>query len=113
MLSVAGALTVLAVASLAPEPCPTTIQKYFFTIVSTLSGFNDSKNHPDQHWPIMRGNRCSTGTIQLENQDTSQAHGLAVTLYANSGVVAGTAQNGEVKFFANRTGGFKVTWTIP
>ena len=113
MLSVASILTVLAVASLAPEPCPATSQKYFFTIVSTLSGFNDSKNHPDQPWPIMRVNRCSTVTIRLENQDTSQAHGLAVALYANSGVVAGPSQNAEVNFVANRTGEFKVTCTIP
>jgi len=113
MLSVAGALTVLALASLAPEPCPTTIQKYFFTIVSTLNGFNDSKNHPDQPWPIMRVNRCSLVTIRLENQDASQAHGLAVALYANSGVVAGPGQNAEVNFVANRTGEFKVTCTIP
>src|SRR5947209_5755796 len=113
MLSVASVLTVLAVASLAPEPCPATSQKYFFTIVSTLNGFNDSKNHPDQPWPIMSVNRCSTVTIRLENQDTSQAHGLAVALYANSGVVAGPGQNAEVKFVANRTGEFKVTCTIP
>ena len=113
MLSVAGALTVLAVTTLAPEPCPTTIQKYSFTLVSTLNGFNDSKNHPDQPWPIMRVNRCSTVTIQLENQDTSQAHGLAVALYANNGVVAGPGQNAQVHFVANRTGEFKVTCTIP
>src|SRR3989449_4034286 len=93
MLSIAGALTVLAVASLAPEPCPTTIQKYFFTIVSTLNGFNDSKNHPDQPWPIMRVNRCSTVTIHLENQDTSQAHGLAVALYANSAAAPCAGRN--------------------
>src|SRR2546427_11105226 len=52
MLSVAGALTVLAVASLAPEPCPTTIQKYFFTNVLKLNGFNDRQNHPKPHSPI-------------------------------------------------------------
>ena len=113
MLSAASILTVLAVASLAPEPCPATSQKYSFTIVSTLNGFNDSKNHPDQPWPIMRVNRCSTVTIRLENQDTSQAHGLAVALYANNGVVAGPGQNAEVNFVANRTGEFKVTCTIP
>ena len=113
MLSIAGGLTVLALASLAPEPCPTTDQKYSFTIVSTLSGFNDSKDHPNQPWPIMRVSRCATVTIMLENQDTSQAHGLAVALYANSGVVAGPGQNAEVNFVASRTGEFKVTCTIP
>ena len=113
MLSVAGVLTVLAVATLSPEPCPTTEQKYSFTIVSTLSGFNNSKNHPSQPWPVMNVNRCSTVTIRLENQDASQAHGLAVALYANSGVVAGPGQNAEVSFVANRTGEFKMTCTIP
>jgi hypothetical protein len=113
MLAVAGALTVLAVATLAPEPCPATNQKYSFTIVSTLSGFNDSKDHPNQPWPIMRVSRCATVTITLENQDTSQAHGLAVALYANGGVVAGPNQPAAVNFVANRTGAFKVTCTIP
>ena len=113
MLAVAGALTVLAVATLAPEPCPATDQKYSFTIVSTLSGFNDSKDHSNQPWPIMRVSRCATVTIMLENQDTSQAHGLAVALYANSGVVAGPNQSAEVNFVANRIGEFKVTCTIP
>src|SRR3989475_13043863 len=52
MLSVAGALTVLAVGRIVPEPCPTTVQKYFFTNVLKLNGFNDRQNHPKPHSPI-------------------------------------------------------------
>src|SRR2546428_5447084 len=60
MLSVAGALTVLAVASLAPGPRPTTNPKNFFPIALTLNRFNESKNHPHQPWANMREKRCST-----------------------------------------------------
>src|SRR2546428_12038804 len=51
MLSVAGALTVLAGASLTPETPPSNIPKKFFTIVSTLHGFNQSKNQSNQTSP--------------------------------------------------------------
>src|SRR3989442_13358831 len=56
MLSVAGALTVLAGASLAPETLSPTIQENFFTIVSTLNCFHHSQNPPDPPWPTMRAN---------------------------------------------------------
>src|SRR6267143_156096 len=72
MLSVASILTVLAVASLAPKPCPATSQKYFFTIVSTLSGFNDSKNHPDQPWPIMAWSRDQARMLKSTSWQTEQ-----------------------------------------
>ena len=51
-------------------------------------------------------------TIRLVNQDTSQAHGLAVDLYANNGVIAGPGQTVQMTFLANRSGSYKIVCTI-
>ncbi|HZD12579.1 MAG TPA: hypothetical protein VE177_03560 [Candidatus Binatus sp.] len=81
-------------------------------MTATLNGFNDSRDHSGQSWPVARVPRCSMVTMRLVNQDTSQAHGLAVDLYANNGVIAGPGQAAQVTFRANRSGDYKIVCTI-
>ncbi len=103
--------TVFAVATLAPPPCTTGTLRTF-SLVSTLNGFNDSAAHPSQQWPVLTVSRCDTVKIHLVNEDSSQAHGLAVALYENGGVTAGPGQTVTINFQANRTGQFKVYCSI-
>ncbi len=107
------AATALAVESLSVQPCGTSGEAHVFTLVSTTNGYNDSVTHSGQQWPVLSVRRCDTVTVRLLNQDPSQPHGLAVALYANSGVFAGPGGKAQVNFQVNRTGEYKVYCTIP
>ena len=94
-----------------PAPCaniPGTTR--IFTVIADLDGYNGSKYQPAP-WPEIRANRCDTIIINLANHDT-QPHGLAVELYANSGVEASNGKTITLRFLATRAGEFKVFCTI-
>ena len=89
---------------------PTSVQ---FTIIMTSQGFNGSKSHVTDPWPVMNVKRCQRVTFHLENQDTVlQSHGFAITNYLDSGVEVRHGQTDDVTINANRSGSFLVYCNI-
>ena len=82
--------------------------RYFhFTIVISLSGYNDSQHHSGP-WPIMNVTVDSNVIIHILNNDTSQTHGFAITHYFDQGVTLQPGKACDLTFFASQTGTFPV-----
>jgi hypothetical protein len=78
-----------------------------FTIVASINGFNDSKDHQGQ-WPVMSVHRCDIVKVVIVNADT-QTHGFAVDYYAVRGTEIQGGQTLSVPaFLASRNGQFRV-----
>ena len=78
-----------------------------FTIVATINGFNDSKDHQGQ-WPVMIVNRCDMVKVTIINTDT-QTHGFAVSYYATRGTeIQGGQAISVPPFLASKIGQFRV-----
>lgn len=83
-----------------------------FTIIADLNGYNNSRTLVGLGvWPIMNVSRCDHVTIRLVNTD-NQAHGLAVGVYANSGLRVPAGQTLSLGFLASKIGQFRVFCTI-
>ena len=96
---------------ISPGPCANILSiTRAFTVIADLDGYNGSKYQPAP-WPEMRANRCDTVVINLVNHDT-QAHGLAVELYANNGVEAPAGKTLTLRFLTTTAGQFKVFCNI-
>ena len=78
-----------------------------FTIVASIIGFNDSKDHQGQ-WPIMSVHRCDMVKVTIINSDT-QTHGFAIDNYATRGTEIQGGQTLSVPpFLAYKIGQFRV-----
>src|SRR6266699_2332279 len=78
-----------------------------FTIVASVNGFNDSKDHQGQ-WPIMNVHRCDMVKVTIINGDT-QTHGFAIDNYAIRGTEIQGGQTLSVPpFLASKIGQFRV-----
>jgi hypothetical protein len=98
-----------------PHSCGATtsnVPRYFhFTIVISLSGYNDSQHH-SRPWPIMNVTVNWEVIIHILNNDTSQTHGFAITHYFDQGVPLQPGNSCDLTFFASQTGTFPVYNTI-
>ena len=92
--------------------CLGTPSSVHFTIIMTSQGFNGSKSHTTDPWPVLNVGRCQKVFVHLENQDTTEDHGFAVSHYLDSGVRVRPGQTDDVTFNANRPGSFLVYCNI-
>ena len=83
-----------------------------FTIIMTNQGFNGSRAHTSDPWPVMNVLRGQVATIHLENMDTTESHGFAITHYLDSGVQLRPGQSFDVVFTASQSGTFLVYCNI-
>ncbi len=82
-----------------------------FTIIITNQGFNGSRTHSDP-WPVMNIKKGDTVTFHVQNADTTEPHGFAITHYLDSGVKLSPGQSDDVTFTANQAGTFLVYCNI-
>ncbi len=82
-----------------------------FTIIITNQGFNGSRTHNDP-WPVMNIKKGDSVTFHIQNNDTTEPHGFAITHYLDSGVKVGPGQSDDVSFTANQAGTFLVYCNI-
>lgn len=83
----------------------------YFTVVMSSEGFNGSRIH-SVPWPIMNVTLRQTVTIHVVNNDTTQAHGFAITHYFPSGLTMRPGECQDVTFTTDQAGTFKVYCTI-
>jgi heme/copper-type cytochrome/quinol oxidase subunit 2 len=86
-----------------------------FTVVMANEGFNVGFNSSKYHaspWPVMNVSLGQNVVIHVVNNDTSQAHGLAITHYFDSGLTLSPGECSDVKFVANQPGSFNVFCNI-
>jgi len=86
-----------------------------FTVVMANEGFkvgfNGSKYHPSP-WPIMNVSLGENVVIHVINNDTSQAHGFAISHYFDGGLTLSPGECSDVRFVANQPGSFNVFCNI-
>ncbi len=86
-----------------------------FTVVMADEGFNvglnGSKYHPNP-WPAMNVSLGESVVVHVVNNDTSQAHGFAITHYFDSGLTLSPGECSDVRFVANQPGSFNVFCNI-
>lgn len=83
----------------------------YFTIVASLEGFNDSRNH-SMPWPVMNISLNEKVTIRVMNNDTTQSHGFSISTYFPAGVTLRPGECYALTFTADRAGVFAVFCTI-
>ena len=85
-----------------------------FTVVMTQQGFNGSRNHVTDPWPVMNVAKGQRITIHLWNNDTTvqETHGFAITHYFDGGVALRPGETYDLTFTANQSGSFLVYCNI-
>lgn len=86
------------------------VQVRAFTIIADTNGFNNSRLTTGA-WPVLTVHRCDKVVITVVNRD-AQAHGLAITGYAPSGVIAPPQTIQTLTFLANQRGQFRIYCNI-
>src|SRR5713101_37877 len=80
-----------------------------FTIVMANQGLNVGFNGSRYHslpWPIMNVTMGQTFSIHVMNNDTTQSHGFAITLYFDRGITLGPGQCYDLTLTADQSGAF-------
>ena len=103
--SVATYFFVIYIPSTAITPCVTAGNTHCFTIVAGSIGYNDSVH---QSLPVMSVQKGEVVVLRIINNDSTQAHGLAVQFYAPNGIVAYLGEAKSINFQATTTGKFQI-----
>jgi len=86
-----------------------------FTVVMANEGFNVGFNGSKYHsepWPVMNVSLGQNVVIHVVNNDTSQAHGLSISHYFDSGLTLSPGECSDVRFVASQPGSFNVFCNI-
>lgn len=86
----------------------------FILIIADLSGFNDSIGHgaPVHPWPVVQAQKGQVVRFLVCNQDSTQAHGFAITYYFDAGVPIVPGDAYRIVFTATEVGTFTIYCNI-